>query len=110
MGLCSLSEKTHSNSFAIVINSFASKQNDLSTNFLKQAFFTNSFSSVDSSHCQQAAMDVYCTTGDCINDTFQSHPQNAVCRISVSDESPRQAQPTAVASRCNIPWRSNYFK
>lgn len=110
MGLCPLSEKTCSNSLAMVSYSVASKQNDLSTNLLKQAFFTNSFSSVDSFHCQKAAMDVYCTTGDYINDTFQNHPQNAVCRICVSDESPGQAQPTAVASRCKIPWRSNYFK
>lgn len=105
-----LSEKTYSNSLAIVSNSVASKQNDLNTNFLKQAFFTNSFSSVDSFHCQQAAVVVYCTTGDYISDTFQSHPQNALCRISVSDESPGQEQPSAVASRGKIPWRSNYFK
>lgn len=51
-----LSEKTYLNSLAIVSNSVASKWNDLNTNFLKQAFFTNSFSSVDSFHCQQKWM------------------------------------------------------
>lgn len=56
MGPCSLSEKTYSNSLAIVSNSVASKWNYLNTNFLKQAFFTNSFSSVDSFHCQQKWM------------------------------------------------------